>query len=34
MENPFFRLLLLLFAADRPNILWITIEDWPPDLSC
>lgn len=23
-----------LFAADRPNILWITIEDWSPDLSC
>lgn len=22
------------FAADRPNILWITIEDWSPDLSC
>ena len=21
-------------AADRPNILWITIEDWGPDLSC
>lgn len=21
-------------AADRPNILWITIEDWSPDLSC
>ena len=20
--------------ADRPNILWITIEDWSPDLSC
>ena len=19
---------------DRPNILWITIEDWSPDLSC
>lgn len=23
-----------LSAADRPNILWITIEDWSPDLSC
>ncbi len=22
------------FAAERPNILWITIEDWSPDLSC
>ncbi|MDF1812220.1 MAG: sulfatase [Verrucomicrobiales bacterium] len=22
------------FADDRPNILWITIEDWSPDLSC
>ena len=21
-------------ASDRPNILWITIEDWSPDLSC
>ncbi|WP_404309585.1 sulfatase family protein [Neorhodopirellula lusitana] len=21
-------------AFDRPNILWITIEDWSPDLSC
>ncbi|HBE68221.1 MAG TPA: sulfatase [Planctomycetaceae bacterium] len=21
-------------ADDRPNILWITIEDWSPDLSC
>lgn len=21
-------------AEDRPNILWITIEDWSPDLSC
>ncbi|MEM6471225.1 MAG: sulfatase [Planctomycetota bacterium] len=21
-------------AVDRPNILWITIEDWSPDLSC
>jgi len=21
-------------AAERPNILWITIEDWSPDLSC
>lgn len=21
-------------APDRPNILWITIEDWSPDLSC
>lgn len=21
-------------AADKPNILWITIEDWSPDLSC
>ncbi len=21
-------------AKDRPNILWITIEDWSPDLSC
>ena len=20
--------------ADRPNVLWITIEDWSPDLSC
>ncbi len=34
--------ILLAFAAsyqpavadDRPNILWITIEDWGPDLSC
>ncbi len=23
-----------LCADDRPNILWITIEDWSPDLSC
>lgn len=23
-----------LQADDRPNILWITIEDWSPDLSC
>lgn len=23
-----------LSAAERPNILWITIEDWSPDLSC
>ena len=23
-----------LRAADKPNILWITIEDWSPDLSC
>lgn len=22
------------FADDRPNVLWITIEDWSPDLSC
>ena len=22
------------FADERPNILWITIEDWSPDLSC
>lgn len=22
------------YANDRPNILWITIEDWSPDLSC
>ncbi len=21
-------------TQDRPNILWITIEDWSPDLSC
>ena len=21
-------------ADERPNILWITIEDWSPDLSC
>lgn len=21
-------------ADDRPNVLWITIEDWSPDLSC
>ncbi|TWT29281.1 sulfatase family protein [Blastopirellula retiformator] len=24
----------VLSADDRPNILWITIEDWSPDLSC
>ncbi|MEN8866479.1 MAG: sulfatase [Akkermansiaceae bacterium] len=31
----FFTLLCCnMFAADRPNILWITIEDWSPDLSC
>ena len=36
-----FRLLLvisflvhLVAGAERPNILWITIEDWSPDLSC
>ncbi len=23
-----------MYADDRPNILWITIEDWSPDLSC
>ncbi|WP_139957651.1 hypothetical protein [Flavicella sediminum] len=21
-------------AVQKPNILWITIEDWSPDLSC
>ena len=26
--------LLKGLAQDRPNILWITIEDWSPDLSC
>ncbi|MEM0969959.1 MAG: sulfatase, partial [Verrucomicrobiota bacterium] len=26
--------LLPALAGDRPNILWITIEDWSPDLSC
>ncbi|MFT5127226.1 MAG: N-sulfoglucosamine sulfohydrolase [Rhodothermales bacterium] len=24
----------LIHAAERPNILWISIEDWSPDLSC
>ncbi|MCC9608728.1 sulfatase [Blastopirellula sp. JC732] len=40
MTRVFFLLLLALAwtniaaADDRPNILWITIEDWSPDLSC
>ena len=40
MRNIFLTLLLITlsmagFAQDeRPNILWITIEDWSPDLSC
>ena len=25
---------LIASAEERPNILWITIEDWSPDLSC
>lgn len=29
-----FGLSLQAAAAERPNILWITIEDWSPDLSC
>ena len=39
--HPTFCLLILMTALarsapadDRPNILWITIEDWGPDLSC
>jgi hypothetical protein len=27
-------LLVIEGSAARPNILWITIEDWSPDLSC
>lgn len=27
-------LCLRISAEERPNILWITIEDWSPDLSC
>ncbi len=36
MKLLFFLLFLpsLLSSAERPNILWITIEDWSPDLSC
>jgi len=37
MYKLLFLLLLIpssISAADRPNILWITIEDWSPDLSC
>ena len=39
-RNGFFVLLTLIFSSaasvadDRPNILWITIEDWSPYLSC
>jgi len=38
IRNTLFVLLLCIggsaSAGDRPNILWITIEDWSPDLSC
>ncbi|MCA9031442.1 MAG: sulfatase [Planctomycetaceae bacterium] len=44
MTRPLIHCLMLLFAScvastafaadERPNILWITIEDWGPDLSC
>ena len=30
----FFLLVQSVGADERPNILWITIEDWSPDLSC
>ena len=39
-KQPFLVLIALLtltgdvYADERPNILWITIEDWSPDLSC